>query len=100
MGYPDDEQTEPSLNPAYAGSESIGKLAAAPRPSELERFASAISKQNDLIQMLDAKLSMVSDRSNAQKAVDRDRVPHLSTLVDFVNDNNAELNRLINELVL
>jgi hypothetical protein len=78
----------------------VGSTATKSPQPELERLAGIIADQRELISMLDGKLSMISVRNPETKQSDQDRPAHLSTLIDFVNDNNHELKRLVNELVI
>lgn len=79
----------------------LGRVGETKSQSELERFASTLIEQRELLEHLEHKLEAVSSRAPSDGAEKADNTrPHLSSLIDVVSANNHKIKRLINELVV
>jgi hypothetical protein len=92
----DSEETVTRLDSRNLRTES----AAPPKQSELERFASLLIEQKELISQLDNRLTVVSNREPFDPASTPETPFHLSTLIDSVQTDNYGLLRLLTELIV
>lgn len=67
--------------------------------SELERFAGVLVNQNELLNILENRLHMVSSPTPPQEKAG-DSGPHLSSLIDVAAYGNIRLQKLIDDLVI
>jgi hypothetical protein len=93
-----DEATQ--TNGERIGGATALSAAAPKRQSQLERFANELAKQGELLNILESKLDVVSERSPKDGATPMNDRIHISTLVDVLGANNRRINQFIDEITL
>ncbi len=74
--------------------------ATAVKANELERMANVLSRQDELIRVLDDRLGVVSVPEPGNDRAQREPNLHISFFVDLLDSHNARLQSLINKLVI
>lgn len=89
------------MEEAILTNSTSGIQPAAPKQPQLERFATELAHQAELLNLLESKLDTVSTRLPEKDDVggQGERV-HISTLISIMNRNNNHIERLINEIDL
>lgn len=76
-----------------------GTIAVSP-PNYLEQLAQEMAKQRELLNMLDSRLDIVSERAPQEPTEPTTDRVHVSAMVGVIRRNNRDIERLINELAI
>lgn len=69
-------------------------------PSQLERFDNELSEYGELLNNLENKLDVVSERSPSKEDNPQTDRVHISTLIAILSRNNQRLRQITSEIVL
>jgi len=76
-------------------AKTIGTTTKAPQPNYLEQLAQEMVKQRELINILDERLGVVSERMPQEQTEPANDRVHVSTMVDILLTNGKLINWIV-----